>query len=129
MISNTETSTAFFTALQDLPIRDEFKNMILMMARGAVQFSVIYGKQEDNADILKDMSVQYSEGLEQLVWAAGGDAGYVQPWRDGMSDDIDLAFKSEFRGGNVFRHRAGMPLSPVAAPEQSSERAFGASLS
>jgi hypothetical protein len=97
MITNAETSTAFGSALRDLPIRDEFKTMIMMMARGAVQFSVVYGKQEDNADVLRDMSVQLADGLESLVWVAGGDATYVQPWRDGLPDDIDRAFMSEYR--------------------------------
>ena len=112
MITNAITSTEFVEALRDLPIRDEFKTMILMMARGAVQFSVINGQQSDNADILKDLSVSLSEGLEGLVWAAGGDASYIQPWRDDMPNDIDIAFFGK-QVMPVFRPRAGMPMAEV----------------
>lgn len=99
MITNNESSTAFASALRDLPIRDEFKTMILMMARGAGQFSVVYGKQEDNAEVLRDMSIQLADGIESLVWASGGDAGYIQPWRDQLPDDLDRAYMSEFKSG------------------------------
>jgi len=109
MITNANTSPAFVDALRDLPIRDEFKTMILMMARGAVQFSVIHGHQSDNVDILKDMSITLAEGLEGLVWAAGGDASYVQPWRDDMPNDIDIAFFGK-NVSPVFQPRSGMPM-------------------
>lgn len=58
------------------------------------QFSVL-GKQEDNAEVLKEMSVSIIKAISGLVHQAGGDNDYLEGWIDGVSDDIDHAFRDQ----------------------------------
>jgi hypothetical protein len=103
--SHTPTTVLFNEGLRGLPVNDDFKKLIDFIARSGVQFSVVHSTQEDNLSLLKDMSVQIADVMEQLVWAAGGDAGYIQPWRDSMPDDLDIAFSDtwEARGAKAMR--------------------------
>lgn len=103
--SQTITSVPFNEGLRGLPVNDTFKKLIDHIARSGVQFSPVYSTKEDNLSLLRDMSVQIAEAMEQLVWAAGGDAGYVQPWRDSMPDDLDIAFTDtlQARGAKAVR--------------------------
>jgi len=103
--SHTPTTIPFNEGLRGLPVNDTFKKLIDHIARSGVQFSPVYSSQEDNLSLLKDMSIQIAEAMEQLVWAAGGDAGYVQPWRDSMPDDLDIAFTDtlQARGAKAIR--------------------------
>jgi hypothetical protein len=103
--SQTITSVPFNEGLRGLQVNDTFKKLIDNIARSGVQFSPVYSTTEDNLSLLRDMSVQIAEAMEQLVWAAGGDAGYVQPWRDSMPDDLDIAFTDtqQARGAKAIR--------------------------
>ncbi|NNH67789.1 hypothetical protein [Rhizobium laguerreae] len=74
------------------------------------QFSVIQGTQKDNAEIIKELSKAFIGSISELVHAAGGDNGYIEPWSDGVEDDIDRCFYSASNPipQDVFKPRPGL---------------------
>jgi hypothetical protein len=87
-----------------------FTSMQAALDAARAQFSVIHGTQEDNAEIIKELSKAFIGSISELVHAAGGDNDYLEPWVDGIENDIDLAFKSAAEPvvTNVFKARRGL---------------------
>jgi hypothetical protein len=86
------------------------ETIILAAQKAQAQFSVIQGTQEDNAEIIKELSKAFIGSISELVHAAGGDNDYMEPWVDGIENDIDLCFKSAAEPvvTNVFKARRGL---------------------
>ncbi|MEH2695626.1 hypothetical protein GFL93_12620 [Rhizobium leguminosarum bv. viciae] len=87
-----------------------FETIIIAAQKAQEQFSVIHGTQEDNAEIIKELSKAFIGSISELVHAAGGDNGYIEPWSDGVEDDIDRCFFSANNPipADVFKPRAGL---------------------
>lgn len=89
-----------------------FDTIIEAATAAKAQYSVL-GKQSDNAEVLKEMSVDIFKAVAGLVHRAGGDNDYLEPWVDGVPNDIDLCFKAvqpDNFVGDMFRLRRGLGL-------------------
>lgn len=75
------------------------------------QFSVL-GKMEDNAEIIKELATEMIGALSSLIHSAGGDNDYLEPWFDGVANDIDLCFRDELQAREetiaMFKPRRGL---------------------
>jgi hypothetical protein len=70
-----------------------FDSIIEAAQKARAQYSVL-GRQSDNAEVLKELSVELVTAIAGLVHRAGGDNDYLEPWVEGVSDDIDRCFLS-----------------------------------
>ena len=70
-----------------------FDDIIEAANKARSQFSVL-GRQSDNAEVLKELSAEMVKAIAGLVWSAGGDNDYLEPWVEGVPDDIDRCFLS-----------------------------------
>jgi hypothetical protein len=79
------------------------------------QFSIVHGNQSDNEDVVREFSVEMMKALAGLVFDAGGDPDYVEPWVEGIANDVDLAFQSarEPVVTPMFKARRGLGLTLV----------------
>lgn len=71
-----------------------FETIILAAQTAQAQFSVLHGKQSDNEEVVREFAVEMMKALAGLVFDAGGDPDYVEPWVEGIGNDVDLAFQS-----------------------------------
>lgn len=87
-----------------------FTSMQAALDAAKAQFSVIQGTQEDNAEIIKGLSKAFIGSISELVHAAGGDNDYLEPWVDGIENDIDRCFYSASNPipADMFRPRPGL---------------------
>lgn len=58
------------------------------------QFSIINSSQDDNEEVVREFAVEMMKALAGLVFDAGGDPDYLEPWVEGVANDVDLAFQS-----------------------------------
>ncbi|PDT15869.1 hypothetical protein CO670_15340 [Rhizobium sp. J15] len=86
------------------------ETIITAAQKAQAQFSVIHGSQTDNEEIVKELAVEMMKALSGLVYDAGGDPDYLEPWIDGIADDIDRSFQSarEPVVTRMFRPRRGL---------------------
>lgn len=79
------------------------------------QFSVIHGRQSDNEEVVREFAVEMMKALAGLVFDAGGDPDYVDPWVEGIANDVDLAFQSASEPvvTPMFKPRRGLGLALV----------------
>lgn len=91
------------------------ESLVRAAKKAGAQFSVIHVSQEDNVAVIQELSKAFIGAISDLVHAAGGDNDYLEPWVDGVANDIDLAFKSarEPVGAKVFKPRRGLGLTLV----------------
>lgn len=91
-----------------------FNRIISAAERAKPQFSPVHGKPEDNRDVLKEFALDAMRALAALVEEAGGDNDYIQPYLEGLQDDLDHCFRktiehaSEPDFTDVFRARPGL---------------------
>ncbi len=88
-----------------------FDRITAATASARDQFSVL-GKMEDNAEVIKELASELIGALSSLVHSAGGDNDYLEPWFDGITNDIDLCFRSELQAREeaiaMFKPRRGL---------------------
>lgn len=89
-----------------------FDTLTSEVANASSQFSVIHGTQEDNAEIIKELAETFSRTIADLVHMAGGNNDYIEPWFEGVKNDIDLAFLAETKTNKdivkLFQTRRGL---------------------
>lgn len=92
-----------------------FETIILAAQKAQAQFSVIQGTQGDNEDVVREFAIEMMKALAGLVFDAGGDPDYVEPWVEGIGNDVDLAFQSASEPvvTPVFKPRRGLGLTLV----------------
>lgn len=75
-------------------------------------FSVIHGTQKDNTEIIKELAETFVRTISDLVYMAGGNNDYIEPWFEGVKNDVDLAFLAATKSSKdivkLFQTRRGL---------------------
>jgi hypothetical protein len=87
-----------------------FEAIISAAQKARSQFSVLRSTQEDNVEVLQELTEAFMAELQQLVWQAGGNSEPLTPIVEGIRNDIDLCFFAENNAMEtpVFKPRAGL---------------------
>lgn len=82
------------------------------VSKARSQFSVIHGTQQDNTEIIKELAETFARTIADLVHMAGGDNDYIEPWFEGVKNDVDLSFLAATKSNKdivkLFQTRRGL---------------------
>jgi hypothetical protein len=87
-----------------------FETIDIAVQKARSQFSVLHSTQDDNIEVLQELTEAFMAELHKLVWQAGGNSEPLTPIVEGIRNDIDLCFFAENNAvvKDVFKPRAGL---------------------